>query len=477
MKAITTHRATRSTGSKRAAARRNGSEAKPVVSQSVAVIGTGYVGLTTAACLAKLGHRVVAVDVDQGKIDRLSAGEVEIMEPGLTELVSHGLEEGCLRFGTSYAAAVRTADVVMLCLPTPVSPNGALDLSYIEAAAEELRPLLRPGAVVVTKSTVPVGTHEKLAHWLYPARITVASNPEFLREGTAVYDFLNPDRIVVGAETMRARTRVAQLYAGICCPVQLTDPASAELIKYAANTFLATKLSFVNEMSRLCDHVNADIDAVTHGLGTDPRIGSLFLNPGPGWGGSCFPKDTRGMDYLAQSLGLDLPVVAAASASNEVQFSYTIREIARLCARPIADSTIAVWGATFKANTSDCRDSPAIEVMRRLSGAGSEVRLFDPAATVEIRGVTQFGDPYSACEGADLLVVLTEWAEFSEADLDKVNGLMLMPVVYDTRAVVDTLAAAAAGITVARPGVPESYRVQRPAALVQAQAGSGGSMS
>ncbi len=419
----------------------------------VAIIGTGYVGLTTAACFAHLGRDVIAVDIDTAKIASLNRGRVPILEAGLTALVHDGLATRRLRFTDSYAD-ITDAPVVMLCLPTPHDPDGGLDLRFIEQAAATLQRLLAAQAIVVTKSTVPVGTQAELAGWLARPDVDVVSNPEFLREGTAVADFLNPDRIVIGAGSRRAARTVADLYAGIDAPVHTTDPTSAELIKYAANTFLATKLSFVNEMSRLCDRLGGDITAVTAGLGSDHRIGDAFLQPGPGWGGSCFPKDTRGLAHLARSACEDLPVVEAAHASNERHLDHIVSTITRLCPEPLADARLAVWGATFKAGTDDTRDSPALGIVDRLQRGGATVTVHDPGAKPGTVPASTADDPYTACVDADMLVVLTEWADFAVVDLDKVADLLASPIIYDTRSIVDRRQAAEAGLHLHWPGRP-----------------------
>ncbi len=417
----------------------------------VAVIGTGYVGLTTAVCLAHLGRNVVAVDIDEDKIGRLRLGEVPILEQGLDELLTEGLQNGRLRFSTSYQHAAE-APTVVLCLPTPSQSDGGLDLSYLEQAATKLSQILQTGAVVAIKSTVPIGTNQKLSKWLAREDVQVVSNPEFLREGTALSDFLYPDRIVIGAQQASAATQIADLYVGIDGPIQLTDPTSAEVIKYASNTFLAAKLSFVNELSRLCDHLGGNIEAVTEGLGSDHRIGSAFLTPGPGWGGSCFPKDTLGLAHVARMAGLKLPVVEAARTSNEIHQQYVIAEIGRIVQRPLEQARVGVWGATFKAGTDDTRDSPALEIMAELNRLGASVTVYDPAARpAEIPAETA-GDPYTVCMGADLLVVLTEWPEFATVDLAKVAGTMREPLLYDTRYVIDNAKAAKAGIALVQPG-------------------------
>lgn len=419
----------------------------------VAIIGTGYVGLTTAACLAHLGRRVLAVDIDPAKVADLQAGHIPILEAGLDALVADGLRSGHLDFTTDYHR-IATSPVVMLCLPTPHKPDGGLDLSAIRTAAETLRLLLAPGTTVVTKSTVPVGTHRQLTDWLDRPDLHVAANPEFLREGTAVQDFLSPDRIVIGALTDQITRTVESLYEGIDAPLVRTDPTSAELIKYAANTFLATKLSFVNEMTRLCDQLGGDMDAIGTGLGSDHRIGPAFLQPGPGWGGSCFPKDTRGLTHLAGTVGLRLPVAEAAHASNQVHLDHVTTAITELSSRPVEETRIAVWGTTFKAGTDDTRDSPALAVVERLVARGATVAAYDPAASIDADLAQTVDDPYSACHDADLLVVLTEWPAFAEADLDKVADLLAAPIVYDARAIIDRVAAIRAGLELHQIGRP-----------------------
>ncbi len=421
----------------------------------IVVIGTGYVGLTTAACLAHLGHDVVGVDVDEAKVWALRRGEVPIVEAGLVGMVSRGLESGRLRFETSYEHAA--GDVVLLCLPTPTTAAGDLDLSYIESAARQLRDVLEPGAIVVTKSTVPVGTHRDLLRWLDRPDLAVASNPEFLREGTAVHDFCHPDRVVIGAADVGVAERVAGLYRSLSAPILITDLASAELVKVAANTFLAAKLSFVNEMSRVCEATGGDIDEVIAGIASDHRIGTAFMRPGPGWGGSCFPKDTRGMAALGRQHGLELPMVTATIASNDAHMDHIDLSIRTSLGRPLADATVAVWGATFKAGTDDCRDSPALAIVRRLAAAGARIRLFDPVARPSVAGVEHCGDAYDACDNADLLVIATEWPEFGEADMNKVARLLAAPTVFDTRGILDPAAVAAAGLILHRPGHGASW--------------------
>ena len=418
---------------------------------SVAVIGTGYVGLTAAACLARLGNSVVAIDIDEAKVAQLGQGQVTIRETGLEELVLEGLSQGRLDFSTDYRRCAE-ADVALLCLPTPHTESSGPDLSAVAAAARSLGPVLRPGTVVVTKSTVPVGTQRQLVGWLSRPDVEVVSNPEFLREGTAVGDFFAPDRIVIGAESQAAADKVAKLYTGITGEVVVTDPTSAELVKYAANTFLAAKISFINEMSRLCDRLGADISAVRHGVGSDSRIGPAFLNPGPGWGGSCFPKDTQGLCHIARNAGQHLPIVEAAFSSNIDHLAHIVAEIDRLCPVPLPQAKIAAWGATFKAGTDDVRDSPALDIISRLQSEGAALSVSDPAADLGAIGLDGSADVYEACRDADMALVLTEWPEFATVDLSRVAQLMTGKIIYDTRYLLDHQDAQQAGLILQQPG-------------------------
>ena len=419
---------------------------------SIAVIGTGYVGLTTAACLAHLGRSVVAIDVDEGKVAALNRGELPILELGLESVVGTARQNGHLEFTTSYAACT-SADIIVLCLPTPFCEEGGLDLRILEDVVCQLRTVVAAGSILVVKSTVPVGTHELLTQRLERPDVGIAANPEFLREGNAVADFLQPDRIVIGATTPEIGGRVAAVYNGIDAPVQVTDPASAELIKYGANSFLAAKLSFANELSRLCDGIGADIEAVIEGIGSDHRIGNTYFSPGPGWGGSCFPKDTRGLTHTARSRGQYLPVAEAAYASNREHIAHIVAEIQRFVPT-VHGVQIAVWGASFKAGTDDVRDSPAIAVIEAVLALGATVTVFDPAAPPDRVPGSNVDDPYTACIGADLLLVLTEWSEFAEADLEKVANLMAGRSVFDARYVIDVGQARATGLDVRQPGRP-----------------------
>jgi UDPglucose 6-dehydrogenase len=413
---------------------------------SIAVIGTGYVGLTTGACLAHLGHSVVCVDIDVARIAGLESGVVPFLEDGLQGLVQDGVRTGRLRFTTTAAAAVPDAEFVYLCVPTPQGPDGAADLTFVERAAREIAPHLETGAIVVTKSTVPVGSTRVVERALARPDVSVVSNPEFLREGTAVHDFLHPDRIVIGADHSSVGGRLAAVYTKISAPTLVTDPASAETIKYAANAFLAMKVSFANEVAALCESAGADVGDVVLGIGYDKRIGHEFLRPGPGWGGSCFPKDTRALVRMFDDAGLESPLVAAAVAANEQHMDRVATKIAVAAGRPIGEARVAVWGLTFKARTDDLRDSPALAIAGRLSSRGASVTAFDPTVDgldgPEIDIVT---DPYAAAAGADVLAVLTEWEEFRWLDLPKVVRSMRHPSIVDARNVLDRATVKRAG--------------------------------
>jgi UDPglucose 6-dehydrogenase len=413
--------------------------------KTVAVIGTGYVGLTTGAYLSHLGHRVVCADVDETKIWALCRGEVPIVEAGLKELVSRGLEEGRLSFVVGAVNAVADAEFVFLCLPTPQGADGSADVGYVLSAAADIGPHLRPRAVVINKSTVPIGTAHEVAAALGRDDVSVVSNPEFLREGTAVQDSLHPDRIVIASDDPQAMTRVAELFEAIDAPVVMTDPASAEMIKYASNALLVTRLSFVNAIATLCERVGADVRDVLLGMGHDRRIGFEFLKPGPGWGGSCFPKDTRALLRIAEDCDFDFTLLRGAVEGNRFQFDSIAGKVERMVGGSLAGLTVAAWGLAYKAGTDDMRDSPALEVINRLVAAGARVQAYDPAVTVAPGSVELMSDEYDAVRGADVLVVLTEWAQFAEADLQKVRELMAVPRIVDTRNVLQPVVARALG--------------------------------
>mgnify|MGYP000843577138 CR=1 FL=1 len=409
----------------------------------LAIIGTGYVGLTAGACFAHLGHEVVCADLDAEKVARLSAGDVPIFEDRLELLVREGISAGRLQFVVGASNAVADCEVAFLCVPTPQNDDGTADLSYIEAASAEIAPLLPSQSIVVNKSTVPVGSTRVVERALGRSDVIVVSNPEFLREGSAVQDFLHPDRIVIGCEDQSAAIKVSSLYLGVTAPTVVTDPASAETIKYAANAFLATKLSFVNAIAAVCEGVGADVSDVILGLGYDTRIGSEFLKPGPGWGGGCFPKDTRALVRIAEQGGYDFQLLDGVIAVNEEQFSRIANKVRDAVGGDLNGRTVGVWGLTFKAGTDDLRDSPALSVVQRLMTAGASVRAYDP--TVSAVGDLPSGNDavelvenaVSVCDGADVLVVLTEWDEFRWQDPVEVAALMASPTVVDARNLLD----------------------------------------
>ena len=403
----------------------------------IAVIGTGYVGLTTGACFAHLGHDVICADIDQAKIDRLNAGEIPIHEPGLDRVVQEGRASGRLTFVLGAANAARDSEFAYLCVPTPEGPDGGADLSYIEAAAREIGPVLPANAIVINKSTVPVGSTRVVERALGRSDVSVVSNPEFLREGAAVSDFLHPDRVVIGADNQSAAVRVASLYVGVPAPLMVTDPASAETIKYACNAFLATKLSFVNAVSAICEAVGADVNDVMLGMGYDRRIGHEFLRPGPGWGGSCFPKDTKALIHIAEDYGYDFKLLRGVIEVNDEQFARTADKVVQMVGGSVKNVRIGALGLAFKAQTDDVRESPALEILNRLVAQGAQIRAFDPAVKGPIEGIEVVSDPYAVCEDAQVLVVLTEWDEFKWLDMDKVRELMAEPRVVDARNLLD----------------------------------------
>jgi UDPglucose 6-dehydrogenase len=406
----------------------------------IAVIGAGYVGLTTAACFAHLGHDVVCADIDADRVARLSRGEVPIVEAGLDRIVEEGIRSQKLVFVVGAENASRDAEFHYLCVPTPQGDDGAADLTFLEAAAAQIGPVVPPDSVIVNKSTVPVGTTKVVEQVVRRMDVKVVSNPEFLREGTAVADFLGPDRVVIGSDDQEAAIRVAALYARVPAPIMVTDPVSAETIKYASNAFLATKLSFVNAIASLCEAVGADVNDVVLGMGYDRRIGKEFLRPGPGWGGSCFPKDTIALARIAEDAGYDFSFLREVLAVNDEQFERTAAKVIDAVPGGVAGKKVAAWGLTFKAGTDDLRQSPAIEVLQRVCAAGAVVRAYDPAVHApigQLPDVEVVSDPYAAVEGAEVLVLLTEWDEFRWLDFDKVAELMASKVIVDGRNLLD----------------------------------------
>jgi len=415
----------------------------------VAVIGAGYVGLTTAACFAHLGHDVLCADIDADRVARLKKGEVPILELGLPELLKEGLASGRLSFVLGAATAAQSAEIVFLCVQTPQGADGSADLSFVDAVAREIAPVLQHNTVVVNKSTVPVGSTRFVQRVLSEAGariegVTVASNPEFLREGQAVRDFLNPDRIVIGCEDRESAVRVSELYKRIQAPVLVTDPESAEMIKYASNAFLATKVSFINAIANLCEAVDADAREVAIGMGYDTRIGFQFLHPGPGYGGSCFPKDVAALLHISSSAGYDFDLLAGVVDVNAAQHERMVDKVRVGVGGNLAGKTVGLWGLTFKADTDDLRDSPALYVARRLIEEGAIVRAYDPGAGERPRtlvpGIELCVDVYDAASGADAVVLLTEWDEFRWLDFERVREAMRGRAIVDARNLLDPAA-------------------------------------
>jgi UDPglucose 6-dehydrogenase len=420
---------------------------------SVAVIGAGYVGLPTAATLAHFGHRVVLAEREPVRLAALRSGRMPIVEVGLDDLVGGAVAAGNLTFTDAATEAVADAEFVFLCVPTPQSADGSADLSYVEAAAKEIASHLAPGAIVVNKSTVPVGSATMVEQVIGRPDISVVSNPEFLREGTAVLDSLNPDRIVVGADDPQAAARVGELFSTTAAPLIVTDATTSETIKYASNAFLATKLSFVNALAGLCEEVGADARDVLLGLGYDKRIGFEFLRPGPGWGGSCLPKDTRALLHISKQAGYDFSLLAGAIASNDEQLERVVSKVEEACGGSVSGVTVAVWGLTFKANTDDRRDSPSLQITRRLVERGAVVQAFDPtvaadgASPPDLTALALRSDPYEAAKDAKVLVVLTEWDEFRWLDYTRVLAAMEVPSIVDARNLLDPAGVRRLGFT------------------------------
>lgn len=411
----------------------------------VTVIGTGYVGLVSGACLAALGHRVCCVDLEESKIHALRSGRVPIYEPGLEALVQDSVASGHLSFSLDVGGSVAAAEVVIIAVGTPSRPGeGRPDMRYVDAAARDIARALSGFTVVVTKSTVPVGTGRRIEEIIRAMRpeadFEVASNPEFLREGKAVKDFMSPDRIVIGTKEARAERPLAELYRPLRdkgIPFLATTLETAELIKYASNAFLATKITFINEMADLCEKVSADVEVLATGMGLDRRIGPRFLQAGPGFGGSCFPKDTRALTAMSQELGAPSVLVAGVNAVNERRKEEMAERVLRLLGGDPAGKWLAVWGVTFKADTDDMREAPSLDILPRLSAAGIAVRAYDPAgrkaAEPLLPAVTWASSAEEAVDGTDGLLILTEWNEFRHFDLSRLRSKLKHPLVIDLR--------------------------------------------
>ena len=416
----------------------------------IAVMGTGYVGLATGACFSSLGHTVVCLDIDAAKISTLRGGQIPIVETGLAELVISGISDNTLSFTTEINEAIPQADVIFLCLPTPQDDDGSADLSYVEKAVGDIRLVLKPGAILVNKSTVPVGTAIRVKNILQRDDVHVVSNPEFLRQGTAVHDFLHPSRVVIGGDNTDATAAVADLYANVDAPILQMKTASAEALKYAANAFLATKLTFINAMADICEAVGADIFDVATGIGMDPRIGADMLRAGPGWGGSCFPKDTRALVSIAADVGYDFALLRGVIETNDQHYARIANRVIEECGGSVKGKIVASWGLTFKAETDDLRDSPAIKILTMLHDAGAHIRAYDPTAKQPYKAypwIEISPSPLDACAAADVLVVLTEWKEFADVNPQEVGQRLKSKMVVDGRNVLNRDSWQAAGFT------------------------------
>jgi UDPglucose 6-dehydrogenase len=418
---------------------------------NITMIGTGYVGLVTGTCFAEFGHHVTCVDKITEKIEQLNDGKIPIYEPGLDSLVVKNRDEERLRFTTDIAGAVSGADAVFLAVGTPTSRrgDGYADLTYIYEASKELAPHLKGYTVIIDKSTVPVGTARQVARRIKEvnpdADFDVASNPEFLREGAAISDFMRPDRVVIGVDSDRAEQVLREVYKPLYIresPIVCTTIETAELIKYAANAFLAVKISFINEMAAVCEAVGADVSALSKGIGMDGRIGSKFLHPGPGYGGSCFPKDTLALMRIVQEYGESVRIVEAAVEVNAAQKARMVKKIRDALGGSETGKTIAVLGLTFKPETDDMREAPAVSILPALLEKGAVIRAHDPKGMEEAKtylpeGIQYVSSSYEACDGADVVVLMTEWNQYRALDLDRIASLLTSPVFVDLRNVYD----------------------------------------
>ncbi len=410
----------------------------------IAVVGTGYVGLVTGTCFAETGNKVVCVDVDKAKVEKLSSGEITIYEPGLEKIFLRNIKEERLRFTTDLSAVVDEAEIIFLALPTPPGADGSADLKYVLGVAGELGKLLKDYKVIVNKSTVPVGTADKVRAAIssnYKGEFDVVSNPEFLREGVAVDDFMKPDRVVVGTTSERARKLMSELYAPFVRqgnPIIFMDERSSELTKYAANSFLATKISFMNEIAQLCERMGADVDMVRRGIGSDERIGKRFLFSGIGYGGSCFPKDVQALVKSAGEAEYDFKILKAVEKVNAMQKLHLVEKIKTHFSGALKGKHFALWGLAFKPNTDDIREAPALSIIDALVQLGASITAYDPEAMQNVRQllgekINYAPSQYQALEGADALVIATEWSEFRTPDFERIEKLLPSKVIFDGR--------------------------------------------
>lgn len=414
----------------------------------IAVVGTGYVGLVTGTCFAETGNKVTCIDIDKSKVDKLASGSITIYEPGLEKIFLRNLKEERLQFTTNLAEGIKDAVIIFLALPTPPGEGGAADLRYVLDVSTELGKILTDYKVIVDKSTVPVGTAEKVRAAIaanYKGDFDVVSNPEFLREGVAVDDFMKPDRVVVGTESERARKVINDLYAPFVRqgnPVIFMDERSAELTKYAANSFLATKISFMNEIAQLCERLGADVDMVRRGIGSDDRIGKRFLFPGIGYGGSCFPKDVQALVMSSEEVQYDFKILKAVEEVNAIQKLHLLPKIKKYFGDDLTGKKFALWGLAFKPNTDDIREAPALDLIEALTAAGATVTAFDPEAMANVKRtigdkIKYAENQYGALDNADALIIATEWSEFRTPDFDMINSRLRKKVIFDGRNLFD----------------------------------------
>jgi len=417
----------------------------------LSVIGTGYVGLVTGTCFAEMGHEVTCIDIDASKVERMKNGECPIFEPGLEPMMQANFNEKRLHFSTGYETIAKS-EAVFLAVGTPSSDDGSADLKYLFAACDNLIPFIHDGLVVVVKSTVPVGTGNKLREYIKgktTKKFFVVNNPEFLKEGSAVEDFMKPERIIIGHLEAEAGDKIEELYEPFNRQAKRTirmSNLSAEMTKYAANCFLAAKISFMNEIARLCDIMGADVEEVRHGISTDSRIGAQFLYPGPGYGGSCFPKDVKALEYTAKQNGLRLRLVEATEEVNKEQKKYMVNKVKKHFNNDLKGKTFVIWGTAFKANTDDIRETPAIETVKELHAGGAKIRFHDPEAANNFEKlmnemsipVDQFENKYDALNGADGLIVLTEWKQYRAPDFEEIKARLKTPVIFDGRNLYNT---------------------------------------
>jgi UDPglucose 6-dehydrogenase len=412
----------------------------------IAVAGTGYVGLCTGTCFADMGNRVILIDINQEKIDMLLQGKVPIYEPGLSEMITRNVKAGRLSFTTDYAEALANAEFIFICVGTPSGVDGEADLQYVRMAAQSIAQNMKHSLVVINKSTVPVGTGDWVADIIrrsqpQPIPFDVVSCPEFTREGSALYDFINPDRVVVGSSNREAAEKVAQLHFPLRARIVLTDLRTAEMIKYASNAFLATKISFINEIATICEKLGADVQEVAYGMGLDKRIGAAFLNPGLGYGGSCFPKDVKALEHMALVQGSHPALLRAVIDINRDARRWAVLHMRELLGGKLLDRRIGVLGLAFKPNTDDIRESPALDIIRMFQNEGALVTAYDPVAMTNAGrtnpSLRMGEDPYEVADGADALLICTEWNEFKQVDLVRIKNLMAHPVMVDGRNIYD----------------------------------------